>query len=184
MPEAPAPNADQDKTDAPPTGQQPATGQQPEAGDEPLGDGGKKALEAEREARKTAEKDLAALRGEFDTLKTSLAGALGVKPDGASAEDAVAQLQQRLDTMQRDTDVYRLAAHHQITEQADIDLLRSATDAEAMGKLAERLAAKGSDGTPGTPRPDATQGGSGTGTSSAGTPEQDFAKFLGQQLAG
>lgn len=171
-------------TDGKPAAQQqtPAPSGDQAKQDEPLGDGGKKALEAEREARKTAEKDLAAMRSEFDAFKTGLAGALGVKPGGStSPEEAVAQMQQRLDAMQTDSEVYRLAAQHQITEQADIDLLRSATDAEARGKLAERLAAKGSE-TPGTPKPDATQGGKG-GTGS-GTPEQDFAAFLGRQLAG
>lgn len=156
-----------------------------DSNDASLGEGGKKALEAERTARKKAEGDLSALRGEFDTLKASLAGALGVKPDGTTAEDAVAQLQQRLDAMQRDSEAYRLAAQHRITEQDDIDLLRSATDAEVMGKIAARLAAKGgADGTPGTPKPDATQGGSGSGSTGSGSPEQDFANFIGRQLAG
>lgn len=150
--------------------------------DEPLGDNGKKALEAEREARKAAEKDLAAMRGEFDTFKTALSGALGVKPEDTSAQDAMAALQQRMDAMQHDGEVYRLAAQHQITEQTDIDLLRSAKDAESMRKLAERLAAKGSDNTPGTPKPDGTQGAKAGASPTAGNPAEQFAQFLGAQL--
>ena len=128
--------------------------------DEPLGDGGKKALEAEREKRKQAETDLASLRKDFEGFQMKLSEAFGVKPATGDGADAVTQLQQRLDTMQRDTAVYRLAAQHQITDEGDLELLRSATDEAAMTKLAERLAAK-AEPTPGTPKPDATQGGSG-----------------------
>lgn len=40
--------------------------------DETLGEGGKKALSAERDARKAAEKALADMRGEFEAFKTSM----------------------------------------------------------------------------------------------------------------
>ena len=126
-------------------------------GDEPLGEGGKKALEAEREARKQAEADLANLRKDFDGFKTELSKAFGLQPATGDGADAVTQLQQQLNTMQHETAVYRLAAQHEITDQDDLELLKSATDEAAMTKLAERLAAKAA--TPGTPKPDATQGG-------------------------
>lgn len=132
----------------------------PAPGDEPLGDGGKKALEAERERRKQAEADLTSLRNDFEGFQAKLSEAFGVKPATGDGSDAVAQLQSRLDAMQRETTVYRLAAQNEITDEEDLELLKSAKDEAAMTKLAERLAAKAAS-TPGTPKPDATQGGQG-----------------------
>lgn len=130
----------------------------PKATDEPLGDAGKKALEAERTARKQAEADLADLKKNFEGFQTKLSEAFGVQSATGSGDDAVTQLQQRLDTMQHETAAYRLAAQHEITDEGDLELLKSATDEAAMTKLAERLgAAKAS--THGIPKPDATQGG-------------------------
>lgn len=125
---------------------------------EPLGDAGKKALEAEREARREAEKNLNALKSEFEGFKTSLSEAFGVKPKPGEGGDALKTVQEQLAQMQRETTVFRLAAQHQITDADDLDLLKSAKDETAMTKLAERLAAK-ADSTPGTPKPDTTQGG-------------------------
>lgn len=146
---------DPSKTD-PPKGTQP-----PKGDDAPLGEGGKKALEAERDARRQAEADLANLRKDFDGFKTELSKAFGIQPATGDGADAVTQLQQQLNTMQHETAVYRLAAQHEITDEADLELLKSATDEAAMTKLAERLAAKAA--APGNPKPDATQGG-GAGT--------------------
>jgi len=139
---------------------------QPAKGDEPLGEGGKKALEAEREARRKAEADLATLRQDFDGFKTELSKAFGIQPATGNGADAVSQLQQQLNTMQHETAVYRLAAQHEITDQDDLDLLKSATDEAAMTKLAGRLAAA-KTATPGTPKPDATQGGGSGGSAPA-----------------
>lgn len=62
-------------TPAVPDAQAPATaptaGDQPQGGDEPLGESGKKALEAEREARKKAEAELARIRKEIEDSKKS-----------------------------------------------------------------------------------------------------------------
>lgn len=150
---APSATAEPPKADAPPAS--------PPKADEPLGDGGKKALEAEREARKQAEADLADLRKNFEGFQAKLSEAFGVKSATGDGDDAVSQLQQQLNTMQHETAVYRLAAQHEITDEVDLELLKSATDEAAMTKLAERLAAKAA--APGTPKPDATQGG-GSGT--------------------
>jgi hypothetical protein len=134
----------------------------PPKANEPLGDGGKKALEAERTARQQAESDLKALRSEFDGFKSSLSEAFGVKSTKDDGSDALQQMQEQLNSMQRDTVVYRLAAQHGITDEDDLELLRSAKDEAAMTKFAERLAAK-AESSSGTPKPDATQGG-GSGT--------------------
>lgn len=159
-----------------PTGQQAQAGQ---AANEPLGEPGKKALEAEREARKQAETQLAALRTDFEGFKASLSEAFGVKPATGDNSDALQQMQEQVNTMQRNAAVYRLAAENSITDEGDLELLRSAKDEAAMTKLAGRLAAK-ADPT-GTPKPDTTQGRQ-TAGGGAGSPEQDFANFLGAQL--
>lgn len=155
------PNATTTATAPPVTATTTTTTTPPKSGDEPLGDGGKKALEAEREARRQAEADLTSLRKDFDGFKTELSKAFGIQSATGDGADAVSQLQQQLNTMQHETAVYRLAAQHEITDEGDLELLKSATDEAAMNKLAERLAAKAN--APGTPKPDATQGG-GAGT--------------------
>ena len=129
----------------------------PNAGDQPLGDGGKKALEAEREARKSLEQQLAQMR-------EGLASVFGVKPDGkATAEELVSTLSQQVESLQRSALVDRLARQNGITDDNDIDLLRSAKDEDAMTRLATRLAAQAAaDAAPGTPKPDLTQGGTGS----------------------
>lgn len=129
--------------------------------DQPLGDGGKKALDAERDARKAAEQELTRLRGEFDTFKSALTEAVGIKPKKGEESDTLAQVQQQLSQMQLENDVLRLATQHRITDSDDLDLLRSATDAQAREKLAGRLAARADAEAPGTPKPDASQGGKG-----------------------
>ena len=144
--------------DAPPA--EPVGKADTQVGDEPLGEPGKKALDAERDARKAAEGQLSTLRGEFDAFKTALTEAVGVKPEKGKDADPLAQVQQQLAQMQRENAVFRIAADFGISDKDDLDLLRSATDEQAMSKLAGRLAAK-ADATPGTPKPDATQGGTG-----------------------
>lgn len=148
-----------DAGSAPPPGD-PAPAGDPKPGDEPLGEGGKKALDAERDARKAAEGQLTTLRTEFDAFKTALTQAVGVDPKKGDEGDALTQVQEQLASMQRENAVFRVAAENGITDKDDLDLLRSATDEQAMSKLAGRLAAK-ADSTPGTPKPDATQGGTG-----------------------
>lgn len=138
----------------------PAPKGEQDKGDAPLGEGGKKALDAERDARKAAEQELSKLRGEFDTFKSALTEAVGIKPEKGKETDTLTQVQQQLAQMQLENDVLRLATQHKITDSDDLDLLRSATDAQAREKLAGRLAAKAAE-TPGTPKPDATQGGKG-----------------------
>lgn len=148
-PNQPAPDAD--KQDAPKS-----------TGDEPLGEGGKKALEAERDARRNAETELATLRGEFETFRTSLTEAFGVKPNGKDSSDTLSQVQEQLAQMKRDNSVLALANEHKITDKDDLDLLRATSDDEARSKLAARLASKAEDEKkPGTPKPDATQGAKG-----------------------
>lgn len=122
-----------------------------------LGEGGKRALEAEREARKELERQLSQMRD-------GLAQVFGQKASGkASTDDVLSSLSEQVSEMKRENAVLRVASANGITDQEDIDLLRSATDEDAMTRLAGRLAAKanGADAKPGTPKPDLTQGSKG-----------------------
>jgi hypothetical protein len=73
----------------------------------------------------------------------------------------VSTLQEQVSEMQRERLVNKVARKHQITDDDDIEILTSAKDEQAMERLAARLAAKAADSSPGTPKPDLTQGGSG-----------------------
>lgn len=131
---------------------------------EPLGEGGKAAIEAEREARKAAEAQFKTLKGEFDGFKASLSKAFGVDPATDDNADTLKTVQEQLSAIQHESAVLRLANEHKITDKDDLEILGSAKDAEAMQKLAARLAAKADEdantNSPG-PRADLTQGGKG-----------------------
>ena len=117
-----------------------------------LGEGGKKALEREREARK-------ALEGQVSQMRDAFAQALGVKADSKTdVGDLLGTFQQRLDAMQHENTVERVARVNGITDDADIEFLRSAKDEDHMNKLAVRLKAASEPAAPGTPKPDRTQG--------------------------
>ena len=120
--------------------------------DEALGENGKKALEREREARK-------ALEGQVSQMRDAFAQALGVKADSKTdVGDLLGTFQQRLDAMQHENTVERVARVNGITDDADIEFLRSAKDEDHMNKLAVRLKAASEPAAPGTPKPDRTQG--------------------------
>ena len=140
----------------------PKKADEPKPDESKLGDAGQRAIQAEREARKKAEQDLASLRTEFDGFKTSLTEAFGVKPDKDKDDnETLATIQQQLADMRGESEVLRLANEHSITDKDDLELLSSAKDSEARSKLAVRLAAKADDTDPKKkpgPRPDLTQG--------------------------
>lgn len=131
--------------------------------DEPLGEGGKKALDSERAARKAAEDRVKALESEFGGFKKALTEGLGLtSEDGDKGGDALALVQKQLADMQHESSVLRAANEHKITDPDDLALLSSAKDEDAMKKLAERLAPTdaGSDAkSHKSPKPDRTQGG-------------------------
>lgn len=139
----------------------PATAE-PAPADKPLGPNGEKALQAEREARKTLEQTVAQMQQAQKDQMAAIASAFGVKSDPKDADGSqlLTALQQQVADMQREALVFRVAAAHQLTESDDIEFLKSAKDEDAMGRLAGRLAAQAAS-TPGTPKPDLTQGGKG-----------------------
>lgn len=130
------------------------------AEDKPLGENGEKALKSEREARKKLESELA-------DLKNNLAAAFGVKAEGGKDKGAgdLADVQQQIADMKHENAVLALANQHRITNAGDLELMKATRDADALAKLAVRLApAAAEPGEPNTkgrkPKPDGTQGGS------------------------
>lgn len=127
------------------------------APDEPLGEGGLRALQAERERGNRMESELRELRtvrAQMDALRA----AFGVQ--GVPEEDPMGTLQRQVATMLQDNLVNSVARRHGITEEADVDLLRSAPDEAAMARLAERLRATAAPNipAPNAPAPDPLQG--------------------------
>lgn len=109
-------------------------------------------LNREREARK-------ALEGQVSQMRDAFAQALGMKPDAkADVEQIVGDFKKRLDAMQHETNVERVARVNGITDDDDLALLRATRDEDQMTKLAVRLKAASEPAAPGTPKPDRTQG--------------------------
>lgn len=109
--------------------------------DDALGDGGKKALQSEREARKELEKELREFKAGQASQAKKLAEALGVETkDAKSSDDITATLKTEVAEMRHELLVERVARAHKITNDDDLDLIRSAASEESMRKLATRLA--------------------------------------------
>jgi colicin import membrane protein len=123
------------------------TGAKQESGDETLGEGGKKALKAEREARTAAEKQAAELKAKLDKIEA--ANMSDLERAQKEAADAKAEAAKASVDVLR----FRVAAQHGISEE-DAELFLTGTDAETLTKQATRL----KDRTPTTPRPDPSQG--------------------------
>ena len=116
-----------------------------EAVSQELGDGGLKALQAERDARKAADKAAADWQSKFNeadaarsTLSEQLEAATAAKP--AAVADELRK---------------HLVAFHSIDEE-DADLFLTGTDAETLLKQVSRLTARSA--APATPMPDPSQG--------------------------
>lgn len=129
-----------------------------------LGEGGKKAIEAERARAKAADDRAKALEGEFSSFKKALLDGFGIKTDdGDKGEDALAAVQAELKKMQDKSEIDDLAREYKITDTKDLNLLKSATGTEARKALAERLAPAEDDSDAKSdrrrPKPDRTQGG-------------------------
>ncbi len=134
------------------TATEPATTDANAVTDQPLGEGGKKALEAERTARQDLEKQ----------IKKLTDGLAALSGDPKSA-DPIASLTARLEALEESDKaksarlkVSALARENGITDPDDLLLLESATDDTSLNLLVKRLKPQ-----PTTPKPDLTQGGSG-----------------------
>lgn len=121
-------------------------------------------LEAQQRVNRDLETKLNALRDEQKAQTAALAKALGADQEQPSDVQSLASqvetLRNQFAETQHSNAVLATAQQFGITEQADLDLLGKAPDADTMRSLAQRLAAQPT--APGTPKPDATQGGSAT----------------------
>lgn len=149
-----------------------------------LGDPGKAAITAEREARAAAEKSAATLQAQLDEIaKANLSELERAQASAKESQEAAAKA--TAEALR-----YRLAAAHGISaepgpngEPSDAETFLTAPDEAGMTKQAERLAARltAQGDAPTFPRADLTQG-SGRDTANAPSAGADFQKFLSSQL--
>ncbi|MCD4535649.1 hypothetical protein LRP67_16270 [Nocardioides sp. cx-169] len=134
--------------------------------DSPLGEGGAKALVAEREARKAAEKAAAALQKQLDDINAANLSDLEKAQNAAKAAEEAAT--------KASTEAlrYRIAAESGIKEHAD--LILTASDEETMRKQAALWVER----TPTGLKPDPSQGAKGSDTK-ASTADQFAAAIDG-----
>lgn len=136
--------------------------------DEPLGEGGKKALAAEREARKALEKQIAAL-----APLQKLADALGTGTPAAGGKSEVELLNERFAEHEKTVAEERAArwraevAHEKGLTPAQAARLAGATRDELLADADALLALfpAAASANPGTPKPDPSQGARGGGLS-------------------
>lgn len=148
-----------------PTTEETTTQGDPDVIDEPLGEPGKKALDAERSARKAAEKATADLQTKLDEINRANESAIErAQREAKEAQEAAAKAT-------ADAVRFRVAAKHGISDE-DADLFLTGTDADTLERQAARLVER----TPSTPRPDPTQGAK--GEAAKGTPADSFAEFF------
>lgn len=122
--------------------------------DKPLGEGGEKALKAERERARALEKQLSEATTKLGEIeKAKLSDLERAQAEAADAKEAASKA--AADVLR-----YRMAAKHQISED-DAELFLTGADEETLTKQAERLVAR-APSTPGTPKPDLSQGGRGS----------------------
>lgn len=142
----------------------------PGSSDEALGEAGLKALQAEREARKQADKEKADLQAQLDAINAEKLS------DLEKAQHAQQQAEKDAAEARREALRYRLAAKHGISE-TDAALFLTADSDESMEAQAKALAERTSG--PKTPLPDLTQGGNEpAGTTTA----EQFTQFLQSKL--
>lgn len=121
-----------------------------------LGEGGKKALDAERAARKAAEKATADLQTQLDKINQANESALEkAQREAKEAQEAAAKATSEALR-------FRVAAKHGISDE-DADLFLTGTDEATLERQAARLVER----TPAGPAPDPSQGGSGGATPAA-----------------
>lgn len=123
--------------------------QQGDPADEPLGEGGKKALQAERERAKELEKQLSAATAKLTEIERSNETALE-KAQREAAEAKEAATKAATDALR-----FRVAAKHGISDE-DAELFLTGADEATLAKQAARLMERT---TTTGPKPDLTQGG-------------------------
>ena len=160
--------SENDNTQAEQPAESQAETQTPEQTPEELGEAGKKALTAEREARKQAERERAELASRLKEIEdANLSELEKAQREAAEARDA-------LTSIQRESDRNRIALEKGVP--SDLTEFITGETAEEMAAKADLLMAR-LNSTPSTPKPDATQGASGK------APAITNAQAFAQQLA-
>lgn len=118
-----------------------------------LGEGGKKAIAAEREARKAAEDAAKALQEQLDEIKAAQMS------DLEKAQAQARTYEEAASKAQADALRWRIAAKHGIGDE-DAETFLTGGDEESLNRQAERLASL-STPAPTTPKPDLSQAGKG-----------------------
>jgi len=159
---------------APIEAEQQENAEQPTPGDQdkPLGPNGEKALTAEREARAAAEKAAKEFKARLDEIEA--ANLTELEKSQRAAKDA----QDQLAALTKQTTIQKVALEKGVP--ADLVTFLTGDTEEAVAKQADTLLARLN--APQSPLPDASQGAKGDPAS--GTPANDFAQFLTNQLGG
>lgn len=146
-----------------------------------LGDAGKKALDAERSARKAAEDRAKTTEKAQADLLASIAKALGQEPEKGA--DPTATLQKQLDELMRENAVEKLARKHRITDEDDIASLKAILDPDTRERIAARLAPKDEEPSgKSRPKPDRSVGStSGSDVSSGQRGRAEAERRFGKQ---
>ena len=118
-----------------------------------LGEGGKKALTAEREARKAAEDAAKALQAQLDEIKAEQ------MTDLEKARAQAQTFEEAATKAQAEALRWRIAAKHGISDE-DAETFLTGTDEASLTRQAERLSSL-AVAAPTTPKPDLTQAGKG-----------------------
>ena len=124
----------------------------PEPIDDGLGDGGKKAIKAERDARKEAEKRATELQKQLDEIEAAKLS------DLERAQRELEDTRSALEQASREALRFRIAAKYNIGDE-DAELFLTGSDEETLEKQAKRLS---DSSKPVTPLPDGSQGGGAT----------------------
>lgn len=144
--------------------------QQGEPADAPLGEGGEKALKAEREARKAAERERDEFRRKVEEAERANESVIEkAQREAKEAQEAAAKAPVL---------AFREAAvKFGGISREDAELFLTGADVETLEKQAARLMDRTTTGAP-TPKPDLTQGGQG-GKATGSTADQFAAAFDG-----
>lgn len=149
------------------------------SGDESLGEGGLKALRAEREARKTAEDKAASLQAQLDEIeKANLSELERAQREAAEAKAALAE-------QTRAGLINKVALDKGVP--ADLAGLLSGDSEEEIAAKADVLLAHIKDPAPRAPIPDPTQGAKGApgsdGVPNSTSTADAFAQLIGDRLS-
>ena len=139
---------------------------QRDADTEALGESGKKALAAEREARKAAEKAASEYEKRLKEIEAAQMS------DLEKAQAAAQEAQEVAAKATTEALRWKVAAEFTIAAE-DAEVFLTGTDEDSIRKQAQRLAELATSKGPTTPKPDLSQGAK--GTPSQATPAQKFA---------